>query len=203
MNAAKPRKRNPARREQVLEVATRLFGERGFNGVTVQAIAEECEISNAGLLYYFPSKDELLLAVLDAYEIHEREGSIPYVKAAERVDADADASWSALLALLRRFIEAFVQQPDVARLVLMMQVEALDKRHLAHEWFLTREQLTLELVTRLLERHVPSPESTAGLAVAMIHGLALHWLRQDMSFDLIGEWDKAADTLLTRNRLTA
>jgi AcrR family transcriptional regulator len=61
------------RRAAMLDEAICMLGEHGFNGLTVQGLAERCAISNAGLLYYFAAKDELLLAVLDEFELRERE----------------------------------------------------------------------------------------------------------------------------------
>lgn len=57
----------------MLDEAICMLGEHGFNGLTVQGLAERCAISNAGLRYYFAAKDELLLAVLDEFELRERE----------------------------------------------------------------------------------------------------------------------------------
>lgn len=50
------------RREEILAAAGDLFSRRGFHGTTVPAIAHAAGIS-AGLIYYFfPSKDDILLA---------------------------------------------------------------------------------------------------------------------------------------------
>ncbi|MTD52641.1 TetR family transcriptional regulator [Amycolatopsis sp. RM579] len=45
---------------EVLEHATRLFAERGFNGTSLQDIAEAMGLKRPALYYYFKSKDELL-----------------------------------------------------------------------------------------------------------------------------------------------
>jgi AcrR family transcriptional regulator len=51
-------------RELIIERATDLFFRYGFNTTTTQQIAAELEISKKTLYKYFPSKDELLTAVL-------------------------------------------------------------------------------------------------------------------------------------------
>lgn len=67
--------RSPARRprppkgkteEDLLRVATALFGERGFNGVSVAEIAEAAGVTNAGVYYYFRNKQDLLFRVLES-----------------------------------------------------------------------------------------------------------------------------------------
>ncbi len=48
------------RRRQILDAARRLFSRRGYNGVTVRAIADEAGLNSAAHLYfYFPSKADL------------------------------------------------------------------------------------------------------------------------------------------------
>jgi len=48
------------RRRQILDAGRRLFSRRGYNGVTVRAIAEEAGLNSAAHLYfYFPSKADL------------------------------------------------------------------------------------------------------------------------------------------------
>lgn len=50
-------------RQRVLDMALRLFGERGYGGTPLQAIAEELGMSKASVYYYFPAKGELLEAL--------------------------------------------------------------------------------------------------------------------------------------------
>jgi AcrR family transcriptional regulator len=52
------------RQEQILEEATRSIAQSGYHGFSIQEVAERCRITNAGLLYYFGSKDQLLIALL-------------------------------------------------------------------------------------------------------------------------------------------
>lgn len=54
-----------ATRQQVLDVAARLFREKGYAGTTQREIAKRCGIQAASLYYHFASKDDLLLEVLD------------------------------------------------------------------------------------------------------------------------------------------
>jgi AcrR family transcriptional regulator len=52
-------------REMILNNATRLFVERGYNGVSMREIAEACKLSKAGLYYHFTDKEALFLAILN------------------------------------------------------------------------------------------------------------------------------------------
>jgi AcrR family transcriptional regulator len=64
-----PRRRNAERtRAEILAAATREFSERGLNGARVDAIAARTRTNKRMLYYYFKSKRQLFMAVLeDAY----------------------------------------------------------------------------------------------------------------------------------------
>ncbi len=53
-----------ATRDRILTAATDLFGRRGVDAVSLDVIAAEVGVAKQTLLYWFPSKDELLQAVL-------------------------------------------------------------------------------------------------------------------------------------------
>ncbi len=58
-------------KEQIALIATRMFAQRGFDGTTIREIAEEAEVSKPVLYYYFKSKEELYIwLVNDAYEFY-------------------------------------------------------------------------------------------------------------------------------------
>ncbi len=183
------------RRAQILDQALRMFGDHGFNGLTVHALAARCEISNAGLLYYFGSKDDLLLAVMGEFEAREREIVTPLVEAVEACD-EPEQAWQALLELLDGMVARFESQPHLANFIFVLQSEALDRTHIAHDWFHQRDTMTLELFERLLGGFSADPRSTAHQLVALMQGLAQHWLRQRMTFALTGEWRKGARLIL-------
>jgi AcrR family transcriptional regulator len=52
------------RRKEILDVATRLFAQRGFNGTSMDDIAKELGILKGSLYYWIDSKESLLAEVL-------------------------------------------------------------------------------------------------------------------------------------------
>jgi len=56
-----------ATRQKIMDEAERLFVHLGYDGVSMREIAEACQLSKAGLYYYFEDKVNLLLEVLENY----------------------------------------------------------------------------------------------------------------------------------------
>lgn len=103
-------------RSEILSHATRLFAEQGYDGTSVQQIADAVGIRKPSLLYHFRSKDELrenVIAEMLAHWNSVLPGLLLKASAAERFDATMEA--------LTGF---FIQDPDRARLFLR---ETLDR----------------------------------------------------------------------------
>ena len=54
-----------ARKDEILDVATHLFAERGYEGTSMSDVAERVGIRKASLFYHFTTKDTLYESVLD------------------------------------------------------------------------------------------------------------------------------------------
>ncbi len=100
-----------ARKDEILEVATRLFAERGYEGASMNDVAELVGMRKASLFYHFATKDTLYEAVVDRLiaslheplqAIYESGGTFP-----ERLDA-----------LTRTLVETLGARPYAARLLL-------------------------------------------------------------------------------------
>jgi AcrR family transcriptional regulator len=52
-------------RERIIEIANRLFYEKGYNQTSFADVANEIDISKGNMTYHFRSKNELLNAVID------------------------------------------------------------------------------------------------------------------------------------------
>jgi len=55
------------RRTSILELSKEVFARNGLHGVSVNRIAEECNVSPAVLYQHFPSKDALYEAVIQTF----------------------------------------------------------------------------------------------------------------------------------------
>ena len=76
---SEPRKRDGvrdllvrARREQIVQAATRVFAQKGFRRATTREVAREAGISEGTIYNYFDDKDALLMAIMDQLNETER-----------------------------------------------------------------------------------------------------------------------------------
>ncbi|HVV14611.1 TetR/AcrR family transcriptional regulator [Amycolatopsis sp.] len=51
--------------QEILTTAAELFGERGFDAVSLEDVAERLDVTKGSLYYYFSSKDELATAAIE------------------------------------------------------------------------------------------------------------------------------------------
>ncbi len=77
--------RNSLTRLEIIKTANRLFLENGFTATTMASISKELEISTGNLTYHFPTKEHLLLELVeqqcqfqwDMIAKQERQGASP------------------------------------------------------------------------------------------------------------------------------
>jgi AcrR family transcriptional regulator len=53
------------RRSQILRIATGLFREKGYNGTSLEDIADRVGFTKPAIYYYFDSKEDLLFAIVE------------------------------------------------------------------------------------------------------------------------------------------
>jgi AcrR family transcriptional regulator len=184
------------RRERILDETLRIVGERGYHGFGIQELAERCGLTKPGLLHHFGSKDQLLIALLhDRDEKHEAELGqllLPAFDAAASPQVQRDMFRQALRAVAERSLA----QPELVRLQVVLRAEAINPDHPAHDYFVAREEATLGRLAMRAASFSAHPQSTARQILAMMSGLQEQWLREDMRFDYLAEWDRGLKVLL-------
>ena len=68
MSAGLRERKKQQTRELIAETARRLFGERGFEAVTVTEIARAADVSAQTVFNYFPTKEDLVYWRLESFE---------------------------------------------------------------------------------------------------------------------------------------
>ena len=176
-------RRGRVRRQHLIETALRSFAEHGYRGVSTATIAQEAGISEPGLIHHFPTKADLLLAVIEHYEAR----SIELIQ--EALSA-ADGSFSGALLALAGSHEA---DPTFIRLFTVLVAESVSPAHPAHEWFVARyERVRAEIAERFREeqrrgqiRGELDAETLARQVIAMFDGVQLQYLLAGGQLDLV------------------
>jgi AcrR family transcriptional regulator len=117
------------RRQQILEVAMRLFSERGFRGTTTKEIAHAAGVSEAMVFRHFATKEELYAAILD-HKACSGDKFEPAEMAADGIKRKDDRAVFESLAL--GALNHHEHDPEFQRLLLH---SALEKHELAQMFF--------------------------------------------------------------------
>ncbi len=127
-----PKPRNRSRRgdtaERAMDIAERMFADRGFDGVTVKQIAEELGIKEPSLYKHFASKEALYEAVL-------ARGVQPLMDEIDNMRQQI-TSLSELLKMPADMLRTLAKHPDVARLLHRELASGSAGMHpVAADWF--------------------------------------------------------------------
>lgn len=183
--AGKRRRLAPdARREEILTTAGRLLAERGFNGITIQEVADAAGMAKSGVLHHFPNKNTLLIELLeyrDRTDLTEAE-----------VEALPHLSREEGRALIDRVVSRNFERREVVRLFTVLGIEALDPEHPAHEYFNRRLRDTRSLLRSATAVLHDNPDLVVLEVIAFLDGLQALWLR-DESIPFLALWKDFAD----------
>ncbi|WP_402463372.1 TetR/AcrR family transcriptional regulator [Isoptericola aurantiacus] len=169
----RPRAGSEDKHARILREAVTLFAEKGFAATSLGDVAAASDISKAGLLHHFGSKEGLYGAVL------EHRDDVDFVGMTD-VGDDVWAylhQWVGLMA-------ANARTPEMVRLYSAMAVDGVEADHPAHPWlhqhFLRTVQATAEAFERGKAAGVVHPDAPsrelARTVVAVSDGVQLQWL---------------------------
>lgn len=168
-----------AKRQEILDQAMALFGETGYRGASLREIAARCGLSHPGVLHHFPTKESLLLAVLE----HRDE--------ADRVRLSGGSG----LAVLRGLVDLTAlnaTRPGIVELFVVLSAEATAEGHPAHDYFVHRYQTTVRAMEQAYQQAQADGALRSGIdvqaaarqLVAIMDGLQIQWLLSDRQLDM-------------------
>jgi AcrR family transcriptional regulator len=152
------RARSGARRARILDAARACFGESGFAGATVEAIAARAGVSNGLLYQFFRGKEHLFEVVLRDVVSDWVEAMVPRP---DRVESAADA----LAGMFRRSVAFCRSHPLLPALIREDGALQLTRIRDAGR---DRVQPHRELVASILERGIAAGEFKADLDVSSV-----------------------------------
>jgi AcrR family transcriptional regulator len=179
------------RREQIIAVAVDVFGEHGFAGGSIRAIAEQACVSHAALIQHFGSKEGMLMAVLQEWD-------------RQTVDARlTDVSGLDYFRRLPAVMGAHQHNRGLLQLFTTIAGEASGPSHPAHDFIKQRYATNLATLARHLQRAVDAGDVApltpaeidieVRLVTAILDGIGLQWL-----LDPTADMASSVDTYVTR-----
>ena len=182
------------RREEIAAAAAAVYGEAGYDGASLREIAKRAGIAHSGLLYYFPSREALLAAVLEERDRQDSLRRLPHPPAG--------------IAVLRQFLELAAhnqRHPGIVEVYVRLAAEAIDAGHPAHDYFTRHYRRARDLVHESFAalaaqgqlRDGVDPRTAAVTFIALMDGLQVQWLTSPEEVDLIGPLRQLLRNLLT------
>ncbi len=177
-----PYAKSADRRRTIVAAAHAVFAARGYRGGSLQEVADRVGMSQTSLLHYFPTKRDLLLAVLNWRDSITGDGAAP-----------PDPEESLLDAVIRqaRFNEEI---PGVIELYAVLCAESVTDDHPGRAFFVDRfarlRWSYAQAFTHLSEegrlRPGVDPERAAASLIALWDGIQTQWLFAPDTIDMAG-----------------
>lgn len=174
-----------AKREEILTAALDVIARHGYRRTSVRELADAVGLSQAGLLHYFSSKEELFQEILRKRDEVD----------AAAFDADLEHPIEGFFAIIRHNTEV----PGLVQLYAQVSTEAGDPDHPAHDFFVERYRSLRAAFSGLVRDEQAAgnvdpdvdPERVANLFLAAADGLQTQWMLDrstDMAADLEYLW---------------
>ena len=157
--------------EKILDAATELFSENGYNATSISDISKKAGISK-GLVYnYFKSKDELLDAIIfKSFEEFDRLYDI--------LSSDAENPLAALYRVLEETMYSVKKKPQFWKLITGLSYKKQIRERYSSQ-INERKSKYIELGTFLLNKmKVKDPLMDFLFIGAIIDGISLHILEE-------------------------
>ena len=151
-------------RQAILDATGRLIARYGGNHVTLDQVAEECNISKSSILWHFGSKDELLLEVVDTVYHRFAEAIISKYKAELK-------SIEKITHLLNEYSSISIDRPEIPTIFFSFvfsnkaQTKIREKIKEIYEWN-----------RQAYRQHLGISENLATLLLGMVNGILIQWL---------------------------
>jgi AcrR family transcriptional regulator len=166
-----------AKREEILSTALKVFSRRGYRGTSLRELAAAVNLSQAGVLHYFDSKEELFAEILRKRDERDAEA---YMSSGSPFDT--------MVAVMRHNAEV----PGLVQLYATLSAAATEPDHPAYAFFVSRyeemtrvfcESIRVKQESGELDANL-DPERLAAILLAVADGMQLQWLldsRHDMA----------------------
>lgn len=183
------------RLEQIVLAAVKIINARGYNGMSLQAVADEVGITQAGVLHYVGNKQGLLMEVIQHY--YRRSSSTQDYLTLFAPGGALEGQKPKIPEYLRLIVAENANQPELVMLFQTLNTEAMSPESPMHEYFNDYSRTAThpsEVPSWLVPEGVDADE-TLSCALAAMYGLDGRWLARPDEVDYKTEWAKFEDVL--------
>ncbi len=174
------------KKEQILEAATRLFSERGFENTPISLICETVGVSKGLVFHHFKSKNELLRAIFSSttkkiIELNENH--------AHEQSAHEQSAHEQLLDLVENFFVQLKSDKMFFQLNLTMIVQP-NTREILNDLIKERASFIMNSVQNIFNEINPENSNLLSYTfIAELDGIALNYLSvfDDYPLDILKE----------------
>lgn len=146
-------------RERILDAATEIAAERGYEGTSIALVSAKCGLPASSIYWHFKNKDDLIAAVIErSFGDWLKAWQVP----------DEGAPRDRLVGLAMQIAKALLDSPDFIRLGLMLALERRPVEPRAREMFLQARTQAYDEMTNTVRRLTPE------LTDAQIHQLVTY-----------------------------
>jgi AcrR family transcriptional regulator len=184
----------PSTRQRILQISLTLMSQRGVDGTSMRDLASACGLNVASLYHYFPSKRELLEAVL------VEQGYFPVQARGPKPEDNPDDD--KLVALLADILTAMFQVDEFVRL---MVGEAMRDEETARAVGLDLFSNFEVAIEEWVRKNRPDLDESSGAAAVarMLSGMVVGIFVQHAAGVIGGDGDDLAALIMQRARETA
>ena len=186
--------KTPERRQQIVDAAVEVFSASGYRKGSLRDVADKVGLSQAGLLHHYPSKEQLLQAVLTW-----RDG------VSGRLLGEPLPDGVDLLRGLVAVAEYNASTPELVELHVIVSAEGTSAEHPLRDYFVGRYARLFDLVRRAFERAAAEGQLQPGVdcasaarnLIALMDGLQIQWLLDRDGVDMAADLRRYLQPLLT------
>lgn len=148
-----------ASRTRILDAATEIASERGYEGTSIGLVSAKCGLPASSIYWHFKDKDDLIAAVI--------ERSFAHWLSAWEMPVEGGAR-DRLVSMVMQIAKALLDSPDFLRLGLMLALERRPVEPRARAMFLDVRARAFDTLTAAIRELVP------GLTDAQVHQWATY-----------------------------
>jgi AcrR family transcriptional regulator len=146
-------------RERILDAATEIAAERGYEGASIALVSKKCGLPASSIYWHFKNKDDLIAAVI--------ERSFAGWLSAWQVPDEGTAR-ERLVGMAMQIAKALLDSPDFIRLGLMLVLERRPVEPRAREMFIQSRAQTSAALIKTMRGFAPE------LTKAQVHQLVTY-----------------------------